>query len=241
MALRISDGWATTTSSTGHGGMYIYSDADLSVGVKKEVGDIQARFYFDLVKKRKSKIDTAFLEGKMKYLEKTVNKLLDAGQEAFADKLFKEIVVYTRELEIASRGVEYFVENEVLQKYKHRIKGGHISDTKFEDYTRVIPEDVLEAKKKTEGVFDGYVIYHYWKGDSADVKNMTSEEKSNMKDPILFGIIKDTRRLYLIADWEDEFCDLTFKEIIDCVTEEGGFEHPNEYKLKPEFKEENLE
>ena len=48
-------------------------------------------------------------------------------------------------------------------------------------------------------------------------QKITPEEKSKMKDPILFGFIKETRRLYFVADWEDEHCDLTFDEICDVV------------------------
>jgi len=48
---------------------------------------------------------------------------------------------------------------------------------------------------------------------------MTKEEIQKMKDPILFGMIKESNRLYFIDDWEDEYCDLTFDEIIDVIGE----------------------
>lgn len=38
-----------------------------------------------------------------------------------------------------------------------------------------------------------------------------------MKDPILFGKIKETDKLYFIADWQDEHCDLTFDKLIDFM------------------------
>lgn len=34
------------------------------------------------------------------------------------------------------------------------------------------------------------------------------------RDPILFGMIKDSRRLYFVADWIDKLCTLTFEELI---------------------------
>jgi hypothetical protein len=55
---------------------------------------------------------------------------------------------------------------------------------------------------------------------------MSSDEKSKMRDPILFGYIKETDRLYFIADWEDEYCDLTFDEIIDVVGENKLTKYP---------------
>jgi hypothetical protein len=38
-----------------------------------------------------------------------------------------------------------------------------------------------------------------------------------MKDPVLFGIIKETNKLYFIADWDDEFCNLSFEELADAI------------------------
>jgi hypothetical protein len=55
---------------------------------------------------------------------------------------------------------------------------------------------------------------------------MSSEEKQKMKDPILFGYIKETDRLYFIADWEDEYCDLTFDEIVDVIGENKLTKYP---------------
>ena len=41
-----------------------------------------------------------------------------------------------------------------------------------------------------------------------------------MKDPVVFGIIKETDKLYFVADWIDEYCDLTFRKIVDVVGRE---------------------
>lgn len=36
-----------------------------------------------------------------------------------------------------------------------------------------------------------------------------------MRDPVLFGLINESSRFYYVAEWEDEYCDLTFEEIAD--------------------------
>ena len=48
-------------------------------------------------------------------------------------------------------------------------------------------------------------------------QKMSPGEKSAMKDPVLFGFINECNRLYYIADWEDELCDLSFEEILDVL------------------------
>ena len=39
-------------------------------------------------------------------------------------------------------------------------------------------------------------------------------EKAKRRDPILFGIFKESRKLYYIGDWVDDYCDLTRKRIL---------------------------
>jgi hypothetical protein len=51
-----------------------------------------------------------------------------------------------------------------------------------------------------------------------------------MRDPVLFGIIKETDRLYFVADWEDDLCDLSFSEMIDAI---GKDDEEFELKAKP--------
>jgi hypothetical protein len=46
----------------------------------------------------------------------------------------------------------------------------------------------------------------------------TKEEIARKKDPILFGLIEDRRRLYFVGDWEDEYCNLTLDKIADAVS-----------------------
>ena len=42
---------------------------------------------------------------------------------------------------------------------------------------------------------------------------LTEEQKIAKRDPILFGLIENVRKLYFIGDWKDEECDLTMEEV----------------------------
>ena len=61
-------------------------------------------------------------------------------------------------------------------------------------------------------VFDNYVVLHYDPDKKAS--DMTESEKKVAKDPILFGVIFGSDRLYYIGDWIDpDFCDLVWSDI----------------------------
>lgn len=86
--------------------------------------------------------------------------------------------------------------------------------TEIDNFDRVIPDDAGKLLTKTEelGVFDNYLILHYDKKKGANP--FYTEKEPKPKDPILFGVIRSSDKLYFIADWIDEFCDLTYKDIL---------------------------
>jgi hypothetical protein len=218
-----TNAYITTDSTTG----YIqfatdagYSNSILSYSVKAKSG-IAPELYFRFVKKKFGTIEQMRLNSRLKKLEAAFYKAVDNGQTMLGEKLMRDLTREARESAILAKGFKHFIEHDDLNKHKRNIRNGHISDTLFKDYTRVIPEDVLAKKKKSEGLFDGYVIYHYYDREAEEKREkkqkMSAEEKSRMRDPILFGVIKESTRLYFIADWEDELCDLTFDEIVDVI------------------------
>jgi hypothetical protein len=178
---------------------------------------------FKYIKKKFNVLERVIIDRRLAKLEKAFYNAVDNGQEMLGKKLIEEIAREQRETLLYASGVRTFIEKEDLDKLKHKIRDGHISDTLLRNYTRVIPNNVIAKKKKLEHVFDDFVIYHYYNKEVEakleKKQKMSSEEISKMRDPILFGIIKETNRLYFIADWEDEYCDLTFDEIIGVVAD----------------------
>lgn len=201
-----------------YGGMDSIGNDTISSSIVQKKG-IHPELYFKYIKKKFGMLERMKLDSRLKKLTKAFDTAVDNGQESLGAKLMMEICRESRESAIYAKGFKLFIERDDIQKFKHKIRGGHISDTRFKDYTRVIPKNVLKSKAKTEGIFDDYIIYHYWDSETeAKVEKkekMTPDEKARMKDPILFGIIKETNRLYFIDEWTDELCDLSFEEIVD--------------------------
>ena len=180
---------------------------------------IHPELYFKYIKSKFGILEKMKLDGRLKRLEKAFNKAVENGQEALGNKLLGELAREARESVLYTKGIKHFIEKADIDKHKKNIRGGHISDTKFDDFIRVVPDDVIKKKKAVEQFFDGFVIYHYWDKEVEKKREKkqkyTPDERSRMRDPVLFGVISETNRLYFIADWEDEFCDLSFEELID--------------------------
>jgi len=220
---------ATSTNidiyATGWSGTYTYEPfegTNISINLEEnEKGKISPQLYFSYIKKKFKPMERIKLDRRIKKIEKAFDEAVENGQNVFAEKILNNLVIQIRESVIASKGIKEFIERDDLIKYKYKIKEGHISDTVLKDYTRVIPKQISDRTKQLKGIFDDFIIWHYW-DDKAEEKRekkqkITSEEKGRMKDPILFGIIKETNKLYFIDDWIDEWCDLTFDDIVDVV------------------------
>jgi hypothetical protein len=210
-------------------GYVSFGDNLTSFKVSKKLG-YEPELAFKYIKKKFGILERVAMDRRLKKLEKAVLQSIENGQDFLAEKMMREMAREAKESVLYAKGIRHFVERDDVNKVKHKIKGGHISDTKFKDYTRVIPKSVIASKKKYDGIFDDFIIYHYYNNEVeqklSKKQKMNNEEIARMKDPILFGIIKETNRLYFIDDWEDEYCDLTFDEIIDVVGENKLTKYP---------------
>ena len=225
----------TTTYANGTSGDFlVWGGADYGVAVSPSNGrknGIHPILAFKYIKKKFAFIEGYRIKSRLKKLEKAFYKAAENGQDMLADKIIKELSIQTRESFIYAKGIKSYIEKSDLDKVKHQVRDGHISDTKLEHYTRVIPKSVLKKKAKVDKVFDGFVIYHYYNPEVeeklAKKQKMSEDEKSKMKDPILFGYIKENNRLYFIDDWDDEYCDLSFNELCSVVAEGKITKYPS--------------
>jgi hypothetical protein len=81
------------------------------------------------------------------------------------------------------------------------------------NFTRIIPNEVIDTKVKLDElcVFDNYVVMHYDPNNKSWAE--TQEDINRRRDPILFGVILGSRKLYFVGDWVDDLCDLTLEQI----------------------------
>ena len=157
--------------------------------------------------------------GYVNRVEKYLKAIHDAkiiGQEALVEKLSREMLANKYESFLAAEGYYHVVtEQQVIDFVKKTERGVSLDYVK--NFIRPIPQCVVDkiAEADKLEVFDNYVIMHY---DPKGVNRQdTAREEAKKRDPIVFGVIAGSTKLYYITDWVDEYCDLTLEKFVDTL------------------------
>lgn len=178
------------------------------------------------------------------------------GQTALVESLQDTCVIFLYETVLAACGFNRFVDEKMLVDFlalhdDKLVEGEDIASTNrryysgfrldwMKNFVRVLPADVVNKKKVADSllIFDNYVVFHYDPEGAASALTKKEEEAAR-KDPILFGVIKGSKKLYYIADWVDEYCDLTLQEVVGKL-KEGAKYCDNNFELKVSEYRKNL-
>jgi len=151
-----------------------------------------------------------------------INKAHAMGQTAQEDILARGLIVHIYESVLAVTGFNKYIDLKDLQELQKKCV--RLLDLDYiANFTRIIPPEVAEKKLLADKlhVFDNYVILHY--DPTGASREMTEEEKmreiKRKADPVLFGVILGSTKLYYIGDWVDEYCDLTWEQIVEKIGE----------------------
>lgn len=180
---------------------------------------ISTRDIFKIIKENKENINFNELRKNRNNLLPKAQKVLKTGQKRVAQNMLLTLNAISKEMLAVQSGYDVFVDKNLLFEYMEKCDTRSIVLNYLKDFPREIPDDIVakidDLKKKN--IFDEFVIVF---------TDYTGEERSKVsedlkeKDPIIFGIFCDLKekfvydRFYFIADWEDEFCDLTLEKLI---------------------------
>lgn len=158
--------------------------------------------------------------------EKYVNRLVgyikalrnceQSGQIALKEKLVRDMVINKYESVLYANDFYYVVTEDQIVDFVKKTKKG-VRLTYVKNYMRIIPPEVvtkIEESNKLE-IFDNYAILHY--DPEALAFGETIQETIRRRDPILFGLICGSNKLYYITDWVDEYCDLTLDKFVETL------------------------
>lgn len=166
--------------------------------------------YFNSIKLSMQEIQIEpTVQAKIKQMQ---GKAKQARQTALVEQLERENRKIEKEVLLVAAGLNIAIDEETVVLLS--LKAPKIHLTWIKNFLRPIPEDVqVKFQQADESeLFDNYVIMHY--GDPDGSIGETEAEVEKRKDPILFGVFKESRRLYYIADWIDEHCDLTLTKLL---------------------------
>lgn len=159
------------------------------------------------------------VQSRLDVYRKSIEKSKNMGQIALAEQLEEKLsTVEIEAVLVATENVQYIEEFHLID-FALKCERGLCLDW-IKNFTRVIPHKIAMKKLKFDvlQVFDNYVVLHY---DPNNKNNsLTKKEIEKKKDPILFGVIKGSRRLYHVGSWKDEHCNLTFDDLIEKYGED---------------------
>jgi len=144
-------------------------------------------------------------------LVEMIKRAETAGQRDLVKKLKAEQGVRQYENALYVKGRRKLLTEAQLLDFTKKCEKGLCLDW-VGDFVRPIPAEVVEEKAACDAdhLFDNYAVLHY----DPENRGTTPEAQEKARDPILFGLIEGSRKLYFVGDWTDEQCDLTFQEIV---------------------------
>ena len=179
---------------------------------KKEVPPETFKTACDMISKN---IISQDLEKTAIKLKTVIDKTKANGQSALADRLLNEHQNLINEVILVKNGLfHYLTEEDAINLLKTADFGIRIDF--WNDYPDIVPDEVMEKKKKADAlrVFDNWCIMHY-DPKGTTLKQMKTEEWK--RDPILFGMIVGSDRLYYVADWKTKDDDLTIDKVCEIL------------------------
>jgi hypothetical protein len=191
--------------------------------------------FFTKVKLESKEGAEIYVDRVSKYLQ-AIHNAYTVGQTALVEKLLSEMVANKYEALLASRGAYYAISEQRVVDFVNKTERG-VELTYLKNFTRPIPQEAIDKviKANEYEVFDNYVVMHY--DPKGEHRAETKKEEAKRKDPIIFGVIAGSRKLYYITDWIDEFCNLTLDKFVDTLgTTKDEFQEGVE-KKKEEVKE----
>ena len=142
-------------------------------------------------------------------------KYKKTGQVASLKKLKFLTEVLQNEEKLIEFGVDKFIYRDIVEDYIDNVSKDVVKIQELSQYTREIPDEIVEVVDKTKNIFDKfYVVFT----DYTRKEERKVEQQKRDKDPILFGVFTDNTnvsdRFYYLGDWEDEYCDLTLDKLV---------------------------
>ena len=171
--------------------------------------------FFSLVKASSKESVAVYKDRVSKYLT-ALHNATNIGQTALQEELIRGLITNRYEAVLYAEGCYYAVTEEQVAKFASQCEKG-LKLSYLKNFSRPIPQEVIDkiAKMNELEVFDNYVILYY--DPEGKIYKETAREEAKRRDPIIFGVIAGSKKLYYVADWIDEYCDLTLDAFVDSL------------------------
>ena len=183
--------------------------------VDEEVQPMDALKFFTMVKASSKESAAVYKDRVSKYLT-ALHNATNIGQTALQEELVRGLITNRYESVLYAEGCYYAVTEDLVAKFASQCEKG-LKLSYLKNFARPIPQEVIDkvAKMNELEVFDNYVVLYY--DPEGKVYKETAYEEAKRRDPIIFGVIAGSKKLYYVADWIDEYCDLTLDAFVDAL------------------------
>ena len=206
---------------------------------KVEEQPMDALKFFTLVKASSKESAAVYKDRVSKYLT-ALHNATNIGQTALQEELIRGLITNRYESVLYAEGCYYAVTEEQVAKFASQCEKG-LKLSYLKNFSRPIPQEVIDkvAKMNELEVFDNYVVLYY--DPEGTVYKETAYEEAKRRDPIIFGVIAGSKKLYYVADWIDEYCDLTLDAFVDALGIEKDDLHFDAEEIKKTKEQEKKE
>jgi hypothetical protein len=175
---------------------------------------ISVKYVFDLVLTNPEEL--TLLRERDAAFQELIDRATAAGQTSLIKQLESEREIRKFESTLFAKGMKRYISEPQLLKFVQGCERGLCLDW-IQHFTRMIPQGVVDAKVKCDeaGLFDNYCVLHFDPDEKATTQADRDAATAKRKDPILFGVMRGSRKLYFVGDWTDELCDLTIQQVVD--------------------------
>ena len=160
-----------------------------------------------------------------KVVDTVENQLKVSGQYEIAKKVEGSRIVLEAELALVRSGqLKYITEDQIVKFMLLSERGMRLEYLRY--YANILPSEVAKRKILFDGllVFDNYCVLYYDGGApkfSLIQEVIDDQERIKRRDPILFGMIKGSRKLYYVTDWVTADDDLTLDKLETVIGEKA--------------------
>lgn len=201
---------------------------------KEEPKPVEVEVAFAELKDHFLHTATEDLAKQLEIIDKAVAGWKAAGQIAMVEKVQPFRIALVQEKVLVDKGfAQYLTEEQMINFIKKSERGTMVDFLRY--YDGIIPDEVVKKKAEADAlkIFDNYVIAYYSgdpikkaialkeNKDKEEKEKEVKKERAKRRDPIMFGIVKGSRKLFKIADWVTETDDLTLDVIEKALGEEA--------------------
>lgn len=200
--------------------------AGITKNILKNKFTISPTTFFKFTKSKLSKIEQKDFKERVTRLISMLNYSKSMNQLAVYDDCSLKLTSIFQEQELLVVGIDRYLYEKSIIQYLRNVQDKVVKFKEFTEFPRIVPKHVrnIYSSLRKKNIFDEYWILYIDHHD--EVKS--NKQKIKEKDPILFGKLKvEPTKLYFIADWVDEYCDLTLDQLTNSLEKLD-----NDYKIE---------